>query len=289
MAKPIPSFYQKNTQKPLLSVGEFQVPDKFREIMRESIKEYNGDLKVEEISKIPDTNYIPLNNPHWLKIPNVVCVFVDMKNSTALSATSHERSTSRAYQLFTGTAVEVFHASESPYIDIKGDGVFALFNQDQVYRALASAVTFKTLSEEVIIPTIKERTHLDIGTHIGIDQKTVLVSRIGFKRVNNRTDRQNEVWAGKPVNMASKLASFTNHGELLISDRYFNRITDDYARLSCGCDGRGNLTQKKDLWEKIELADPKFDFNVAWKLTSKWCQKHGTEFCNKIISLETQL
>lgn len=287
MTKVIPNFYQKSTQKPLLSVGESQVPDRFREIMRDCIKEYNGELKVEEVSRIPDTNNIPLNNPHWLKVPDVVCVFVDMKNSTAFSATSHERSTSRAYQLFTGTAVELFHAFESPYIDIKGDGVFALFNQDQIYRALAAAVTFKTFSEEVIIPKIQERTHLDIGTHIGIDQKTVLVSRIGFKRVNNRTDRQNEVWAGKPVNMASKLASLTNHGELIISDRYFNKITDEHARLSCGCDSQGNVNQRSPLWTKVDLSDPKFDFNLAWKLKSKWCRKHGADFCNKMSSLET--
>jgi class 3 adenylate cyclase len=283
MTKLIPSFYQKSTQKPSLSISESQVPERFREIMKGTLKEYNGNLKVEEVSKIPDTNCIPLHEPHWLKIPNVICVFVDMKNSTALSATSHERSTSRAYQLFTGTAVELFHEFESPYIDIKGDGVFALFNHDQIYRALASAVTFKTFSEEVIIPKIKERTNLEIGTHIGIDQKTVLVSRIGFKRINNRTDRQNEVWAGKPINMASKLASLSNHGELLISDRFYNRITDDHARFSCGCP----KNTKSPLWKSVDLSNVSmFDFNLAWRLGSKWCYAHGTEFCNKLLCLD---
>lgn len=283
MAKPKQMIYPKHTPNPLIKIPETQVLGKFREIMKESIREYNGSLKIEEVSKIPDTNCIPLHEAHWLKVPNVVCVFVDMKNSTALSATSHERSTSRAYQLFTGTAVELFHAFESPYIDIKGDGVFALFNQNQVYRALASAVTFKTLSEESIIPKIKERTNLEIGTHIGIDQKTVLVSRIGFKRIDNRTDRQNEVWAGKPINMAAKLASLSDHGELLVSDRFFNRITDEHARFTCGCPHG----KKEELWKEIDLStESMFDFDRAWRLGSKWCTIHGTQYCSKLLSLD---
>ena len=58
--------------------------------------------------------------------------FVDMKGSTQLSATNHEKSTAGAYQLFTGTAVRLFDAFDAPYINVRGDGVFALFDQDRV-------------------------------------------------------------------------------------------------------------------------------------------------------------
>jgi class 3 adenylate cyclase len=90
---------------------------------------------------------------------------------------------------------------------VRGDGVFALFNSDQVYRALAAAITFTTFAREVFATEMKKLGYEGIGAHIGIDQKPVLVRKIGLKRIDDRTDRQNEAWAGKPVNMAAKLAS----------------------------------------------------------------------------------
>ncbi len=207
-----------------------------------------------------------------------------MKGSTQLSAQRHEGGTAGAYQLFTGTAVDLFHEFDTPYIDVRGDGVFALFNQDQVYLAFAAAVTFKTFAETVFVPTLKEKTGIELGAHIGIDQKTVLVRRIGLKRYGDRTDRQNEVWAGKPVNMSSKLAGMADAGELLVSDRYFKRITHERVRKSCGCPGG----EKKDLWMPVEVKeDPKFDFDMAYCLKSRWCATHGEEYCNAIMALDT--
>jgi class 3 adenylate cyclase len=207
-----------------------------------------------------------------------------MKGSTQLSATLHARGTAGAYQLFTGTAVKLFHEFEAPYIDVRGDGVFALFNQDQVYRALAAAVTFKTFAEKTFLPTLKEKTDLELGAHIGIDQETVLVRRIGMKRHADRTDRQNEVWAGKPVNMSSKLAGKAQAGELLVSDRYYERIVDVHARKSCGCPGG----EKVNLWEQVDVTDDeKFDFATAHCLKSRWCETHGEEYCDAILALDS--
>ena len=283
MSKVIPKFRNRNAKTTLPTLKETQIPDRFLEVIGLQIDEYNGGLNITDVGEIPDTKNIPIDDQHWIKIPDVACVFVDMTNSTSLSATTHERSTARAYQLFTGTAVRLFDAFEAPYIDVRGDGVFALFNHDQVYRALAAAVTFKTFAEKSFSPTIQARTGLNVGGHIGIDQKTVLVRKLGLRRFGKRTDRQNEVWAGKPVNMASKLASLAEAGELLVSDRYYDRITDDHARLSCGCPGGRNVP----LWSPVDVSsNPMFDFDVAWRLTSRWCETHGSEFCERILGLE---
>lgn len=283
MTRVIPKFRKTNSgaKRPLLTSS--QIPQRFLDVIDAQVDEYNGSLDISSVSEIPDTNDIPLDDQHWIKIPDVVCVFVDMKNSTGLSATSHERSTARAYQLFTGTAVRLFNSFETPYIDVRGDGVFGLFNQDQVYRALAAGVTFKTFVEKVFTPTIQARTGLEIGGHIGIDQKTVLVRRLGLRRVSQRTDRQNEVWAGKPVSMASKLSSIAGAGELLVSDRYYNRITDEHARLSCGCPGG----TKVPLWHSVDVSlNSMFDFDLAWRLGSKWCESHGAGFCDHLLGIE---
>ncbi len=289
MTKIIPKFLRSNLQAKTVQTGENQVHSEFREIIKNNLKSYH-DVEVVKQDKIPDTSDIPLHKPKWLEIPNVICVFVDIKNSTLLSAKHYPKSTAKVYQLFTKSAVELFHALNSSYIDIKGDGVFALFNHNEVYRALVSAVTFKTFSDKDLIPKIIKETGLqELGTHIGIDQHKVLVRRIGLKRIEGRTDRQNEVWAGKTVNTASKLASISNHKELIISEKFYNNITDDHARLSCGCVNGEPSSNKTPLWEKIDVSDDtRFYFNEAWKLTSYWCERHGVEFCEKLLKLDEE-
>ena len=165
----------------------------------------------------------------------------------------------------------------------------ALFDSNQVYRAIASAVTFKTFAKEEFCSRIKQKTSIDVGAHIGIDQKTVLVRKIGFKRYRGRTDRQNEVWAGKPVNMASKLAALTKNNELIVSDRYFKNIKSELVLKSCGCQDGIETDEKTDLWAEIDLDyDDSFDFNKAYKLESIWCQTHGKEFCENILQRDEE-
>lgn len=260
------------------------IPSRFQMIVDKQVELYGQKRIFERRNSIPPADTIPLNKrSHWFRIPDVISVFVDMKGSTQLSAQSHESGTAGAYQLFTGTAVDLFHAFDAPYIDVRGDGVFALFNQDQVYRAFAATLTFKSFADKTFVPRFEKETGIRLGAHIGIDQKTVLVRRIGLKRHDDRTDRQNEVWAGKPVNMSSKLAAMGEAGELLVSDRYYNRITHERVRKSCGCPGK----QKKELWSQVDVKDdPKFDFDTMYRLKTTWCETHGEEYCNAIMALD---
>ena len=265
-------------------ISDEQLPKCYRDLIDEQIKIYNQGRSITVENSIPDTSKIPIENPkHWLRIPNVICVFVDMANSTQLSAEKHDQSTAGVYQLFTGTAIRLFHEFDAPYIDVQGDGVFALYNSDQSYTALASAVTFKNFIEEEFLPIIHKKMDVPLGCHMGIDQQTVLVRKIGLKRKGGRTDRQNEVWAGRSVNMAAKLAAKTNSGELLVSKRFFSRLGSELVLKSCGCPNE----EKVDLWNKVDLSgDEKFDFDEAYLLKSRWCSEHGKQYCEDILKLD---
>jgi class 3 adenylate cyclase len=259
-------------------------PSRLQAVIDRQVELYEQGTTSEIRNSIPPTDDIPLvNRRHWFQIPDVISVFVDMIGSTKLSAQRHARGTAKVYQFFTGTAVDIFHTFDAPYIDVRGDGVFGLFNQDQVYLALASAVTFKTFVETEFVDRFKRDTGIELGAHIGIDQGTVLVRRIGLKRHDDRTDRQNEVWAGKPVNMSAKLASKSEARQLLVSDRYFDRLAHERVLRSCGCPGN----RKVDLWTPIDVTpDSKFDFDTAYCLKTHWCEEHGKEYCNAIITLD---
>ena len=45
-------------------------------------------------------------------------------------------------------------------------------------------------------------------------------------------------------------------------------------------------SNEADLWDIIKTDDNKFDFSTIYRLKSRWCQIHGTEFCDKILQLD---
>ncbi len=254
-------------------------------VIDDELELYSKERSITEMHHIPATDKIPIQNSlHWLKIPEIVCVYVDMIGSTLLSAEKQSKTCAKIYHLFSDTITRIFHEFDAPYIDIQGDGVFALFNSDQIYRSLASAVTVKTFIEEYFEPKVKDMARY--GAQIGIDQGTLLVRKIGLKFMG-RSDRQNELWAGKPVNMAVKLSSKASRGEMIVSDRYFSKITNELVRKSCGCSGDNRKGHKENLWTELDVSnDDRLDFSKAYKLESAWCPTHGQEYCLNILDLD---
>jgi hypothetical protein len=121
-----------------------------------------------------------------------------------------------------------------------------------------------------------------IGGHYGIDCKTVLVRKMGLKMVGGRTDRQNEVWAGKPVNMSAKLASRSTNNEIWVSDRFYKKLAGEKARMSCGCGSQTGASEL--LWRQEDVSlDGRFDFDKAMVLSSNWCPTHGKQFLREIV------
>jgi len=255
-------------------------------IITESKQDFDQSIEIEQKDRIPSNGEYQLNK--WYRVPDVVCVYVDMRNSTQLSATHHDKSTASVYELYTGTAVRIFNSFSPSYIDVKGDGVFALFNKNEVFRAFAAAVTFKTFAQESFIPMVRGKiSEIDIGSHMGMDQKTVLVKRIGIRNSENTDTRNNEVWAGKPINMASKLASKSGDNQLWISNRLYEKFANkELVSQSCGCSNGQVTGQKTNLWTEKDLTeDTNLDFNTAYVLESYWCPIHGKDWCDKILQL----
>jgi hypothetical protein len=171
-------------------------------------------------------------------------------------------------------------------IECSRHALFALFESYEPHRALAATVSFKTFVTREFTPNLERLTKLRIGGHYGIDRETVLVRKLGMRAIN-RTDRQNEVWAGKPINMAAKLASRSTGGHIWVSDRFFRCLTGEKALWTCGCVGGQYTGEKSPLWHEQNVAqDDRFDFPAAWVLGSDWCPRHGNEFCRAIIKYD---
>lgn len=269
-------------------ITEKQMAQKYRDLIEAEKKVFDTGATVKTAETVPPVADIPLvDRSRWLRIPSVICVYIDMKDSTQLAAEAKPSAVASAFQLYTATAVRLLNAFGSPYIDVRGDGAFGLFDAGQEYVALCAAITFKTFASTVAVPAIEKRCGVRVGSHIGIDQGLVLVRRVGLRETDDRSDRQNEVWAGKPVNMAAKLAGMSADDEVLASKRFFSRIGDDRARLSCGCDTNG---VRHELWNEVDVSVQKrFDFGTAYRLETGWCPVHGAEFMDALLRLNPQV
>lgn len=251
-------------------------------------------VQITRRNDVPESG--PTNRGLWYQIPNVTAVFADLKRSTQLSAGARPKTAAFAYTYFIRAMTVILERFEAKYIDIQGDGIFGLFSgQNSTFVSTACAITMKTQVQREVAHRFAKDTSTDwkLTAGIGIDQGTLLVRRLGL-----RGTKQNEVWAGKPVNMAAKLSSVAGPNQLAVPDRVFRQY-EAASRLrrraliwSCGCDdyGQGDgldlpAGQTPNLWVgELVPADLGLDFDHLYKLGSEWCAIHGSEFCESIIT-----
>ncbi|MCY4412147.1 MAG: adenylate/guanylate cyclase domain-containing protein [Caldilineaceae bacterium] len=251
-------------------------------------------VQIMALNEVPEEG--PVNRGLWFQIPNVTAVFVDLKRSTELSADSTPKTSAFSYTYFIRAMVLIFERFGSDYIDIHGDGVFALFSGPQSeFCAVASAVTARTQVERDIAVRFEKDTSTEwkLTAGVGIDRGTLLVRRLGL-----RGAKQNEVWAGKPVNMAAKLSSVACSNQVVVSERVFSQfrkaspIRRRALLRDCGCceavQGNGldaSIGETKCLWtQEPAPGGMGLDFGRIYRSESEWCCVHGPEFCETIVS-----
>lgn len=221
----------------------------------------------------------------WHRVTDVVAVVADLKSSTKLGTGKWAASTASIYQAATGSVVEIFDAFDADFLQIQGDGVFALFWGDQRYeRAICAGITIKSFSEALVDRLEAKWTDLDgvTGYKIGIANSRLLVKKIGTPK---NPEQQEPIWAGKAVNYATKAAQSVDRHELVVTGSVWDRIEpNDYLAFSCPC----STGPSTGIWADCTIArlpdnDPDF---VGRKLSAKWCDVHGTEYCDAVMSGE---
>lgn len=244
---------------------------------------------------VPDTG--PTNKGLWYQIPNVTAVFADLKRSTELTAENTPRTSAFAYTYFVRAMAVILDRFSADYVDIQGDAVFGLFSEGAEFLAAASAITMRTLVEQEVATRFDNDTSTDrdweLTAGIGIDRGTLLVRRLGL-----RGTKQNEVWAGRPVNTAAKLSSVAEPDQVVVSDRVFSqykqasKLRRRVLIWSCGCDGDSEGTgldadegETSSLWTEDQVSeDLGLDFETIHRLDSPWCETHGSEFCEVLVT-----
>jgi class 3 adenylate cyclase len=232
----------------------------------------------------PDVDDIPgQGSTKWLKIPRVVAVVADLKNSTALGTDRHDTSTARVYKAAVEGSVKILNRFDADFIDIQGDGGFGLFWGDNCFeRALCAGVTIRTFSATFVkkleakwAPGGGPETGFKVGIAVG----RVLVKNLGTPR---NQDEQEAVWAGKPVNYATKCAQVADRHTIVVAGSVWDYFrSNDFVAYSCSC----KSTPSAALWSDLTIDRLGQDDEKYGRITQVgWCENCGPSFCAAIMN-----
>lgn len=249
--------------------------------------ELRTPVTVEDCETFPSDFYVEARK--WKRIEDVVVVVADLTDSTKLGFDKYVSTSASIYEAATGGAIRVVAdaAFDPQFVDIQGDGFFALFHGERRYeRAFAAAVTVKTFSERCLVPLIEQ--HLSAktpktGFKVGMASGILAVKRVGVRGTNE------PVWAGKPVNWATKCAQAAERHELVVTERVWNRLKDNaYVTWSCGCSDDTPIGRYVNLWDTVQVQKLPTEDWSCHRLKSAWCVNCGEDFCVAILSGKRQ-
>jgi hypothetical protein len=267
----------------------------FKEFKDRSDVRFNAffiDENVGDLNRIQDEAY--LESSTWLGgDEEFVCLAIDLDKSSAHSAKRHPKTMARLYEYFTENIVDMLNleAIRADYIDIKGDGVFGIYQgEDSIKRAFVASVTFRTFFENYIKPKFKSDFDLDLNCKTAICKDKILVKRIGTRKYNN------EVWAGRLVNNTYKLMKLSDRikeenptstqSVMIVSNEIYEHLLInhyDHAVMSCGCQTRDGMP--KALWTEIDTTTEEDILgDNAHYLHHIWCVNCGDTYLSEILN-----
>jgi class 3 adenylate cyclase len=227
-----------------------------------------------------DVGTLPITARKWTRIDDVVVVVADLKNSTKLGTGSRAASTAGIYEAGTGGLVRILDKFDADFIQIQGDGAFAIFWGDLRYeRAACAGITIKTNSLDLTNQIeSKWPAKPETGFKVGIASGRVLVKRVGTPR---NPAQQEPVWPGKPVNYATKAAQSADRHQMVVTGSVWDRFEkNDYLTFSCTCKDPSDSIWANFAIDRLPEDEPEAQGRV---LTSQWCDVHGEEYCKAIL------
>ncbi len=106
-----------------------------------------------------------------------------------------------------------------------GDAVMAIFNAPIQNKEHARAATDAALGIQQGLKLVANKLNLDLQARVGVASGYARVGRIGSN------DRRDYTAIGDVVNLASRLESFAQPGEIVVDERVFAQISGEYPEL----------------------------------------------------------
>jgi hypothetical protein len=154
------------------------------------------------------------------KVIKTCVLYVDIRNSVALTEKHHNQTMGRVYTAFTKAVLKVARHHKGHVRNIIGDRVMIVFPvKDCFTNAVDCAISINHICQYIIN---KNFTAVDFKCGIGIDYGELRVIKVGIQR-NGTENGENKglIWVGYPANLASRLTDSANK---TINEEYFEVI-----------------------------------------------------------------
>jgi len=273
--------------------GTYDIVGYLTGIVEQASDDLSTAVEIEKAGSVPAVGGLPLEKTaegkyKWHRIDDVSVVATDLKASTAVSYSKQDRVGARLYQASTGNCARVLQQFTPSFVDIQGDGLFAIFSGERhAERAMTATVSLNSFGQRLAL-LLKEQLGDDVpemqesGLKVGADRGTLLVKRIGVRGEHNEP-----VWAGKPVNYATKCAQEAEAGRVIATSRFFNGFRDnEYVRWTCGCKNGVPAGEVVPLWRKVTVDALGEQHQNCRELVSRWCENCGNDFAASILAGE---
>lgn len=172
-------------------------------------------------------------------------LFVDMRESTKLPEEYSTDQLVKIYRCYIRTVVQAIRYSDGVVRDFMGDGVLAVFIDDEKNKSEDKAVNaaryITTAIDKFLNPVLDRTIKYRISCGIGIHTGNISLSKVGMKGKEQDNESENEygiAWIGNSTNLACKFSSAVDSGAIFIS-------SSTYAALT-------NIDDKQK-WEKVDI------------------------------------
>lgn len=200
-------------------------------------------LENEVVGVLPKVD--ELNDSNKIYRGKVSVLFVDMRESTKLPEQYDADQLVKIYRSYIRVVVQAIRKSGGVVRDFMGDGVLALFvdNEDGVAedKAVHAARYITTAIDKFLNPMLDSKIKHRISCGIGINTGEVSLSKVGMRGKESDDNSENEfgiAWIGNCTNLACKQSSAVECGTIFISNSTYAHLSDD---------------NKQEKWKSVEL------------------------------------
>lgn len=186
-----------------------------------------------------------LNDSNKIYRGKVSVLFVDMRESTKLPEKYSADQLVKIYRSYIRVVVQAIRKSGGVVRDFMGDGVLALFvdNEDGLSedKAVHAARYIATAIDKFLNPVLDSKIKHRISCGIGINTGEVSLSKVGMRGKESDDNSENEfgiAWIGNCTNLACKQSSAVECGAIFISHSTFANLSDD---------------NKHEKWKSVEM------------------------------------
>lgn len=172
-------------------------------------------------------------------------LFVDMRESTKLPEKFSADQLVKIYRSYIRTVVQAIRYSGGYVRDFMGDGVLAVFVDDEdgnsEDKAVFAARYITTVIDKFLNPVLNDHLHHRISCGIGVHTGDISLSKVGMKGKEQNDAAENEfgiAWIGNSTNLACKQSGAVDCGTIFISCSTYSALSDIEA---------------KDHWKKVDI------------------------------------